>query len=52
MSVILALISGGVRCSYSSTGPTKKRRKKKKKKRKEKKERKKERERMGDVGEG
>ena len=47
MSIILAPITGGVRCSYSSTGPTKKKRKKKKKKKEKKK-----RERMGDVGEG
>ena len=41
MSVILAPITGGVRCSYSSTGPTKKKKEKKKKRK---------RERMGEVG--
>ena len=42
MLIILAPITGGVRCGYSSTGPIKKKKKKKEKKR----------ERMGEVGEG
>ena len=37
MSIILAPITGGFRCSYSSTGPTLKKERKK---------------RMGEVGEG